>query len=204
MPNMDGFEATRLIRDPLTGVKNPHVVIIAMTANAMQGDREECLTVGMNDYVSKPISMQNLVNTLDRWLPEENVPIFAPESGEGDVHVPLVPTDAELSVFNRKDMKARLLDDDAIVAAVVEEFLNDMPRQLRAVRDFLESGDRKGLSRQLHTIKGTSAHLSAEALREAAASMEQALNEGRIDLLAAMARRLETTFERTREIMEKL
>jgi CheY-like chemotaxis protein len=72
MPNMDGFEATKMIRNPLTGVRDPNVVIIAMTANAMKGDREDCLKAGMNDYISKPVSMRNLADTLEKWLSEEN------------------------------------------------------------------------------------------------------------------------------------
>jgi len=68
MPNMDGLEATRRIRATDSPVKNPHVPIIAMTANAMQGDRERCLNVGMNDYVSKPINIEDLRAVLKKTL----------------------------------------------------------------------------------------------------------------------------------------
>jgi CheY-like chemotaxis protein len=69
MPEMDGFEATARIRDPETGVRNPQVAIIAMTANAMAGDREKCLAAGMNDYLSKPISKDEVDAMLKKWLP---------------------------------------------------------------------------------------------------------------------------------------
>jgi CheY-like chemotaxis protein len=72
MPEMGGLEATRQIRNPDSAVRNHEVPIIAMTANAMQGDREECLEAGMNDYVSKPVSRQALAEALDRWLPRES------------------------------------------------------------------------------------------------------------------------------------
>jgi CheY-like chemotaxis protein len=68
MPEMDGYEATRHIRDPHSGVLNKQVPIIAMTAHAMQGDREKCLQAGMNDYVAKPVSPQALAETLSTWL----------------------------------------------------------------------------------------------------------------------------------------
>jgi len=71
MPVMDGLEATRQIRAPLSAVANPHLPIIAMTANAMRGDREKCLEAGMSDYVSKPMSPQALAVVLERWLPRE-------------------------------------------------------------------------------------------------------------------------------------
>jgi len=68
MPEMDGYEATRHIRDPHSAVLNKQVPIIAMTAHAMQGDREKCLQAGMNDYVAKPVSPQALAETLSLWL----------------------------------------------------------------------------------------------------------------------------------------
>ncbi len=68
MPVMDGFEATIMIRKPESKVVDPNVTIIAMTANAMQGDRERCLEVGMDDYVTKPINSKMLLATLEKWL----------------------------------------------------------------------------------------------------------------------------------------
>jgi CheY-like chemotaxis protein len=68
MPVMDGFEATTMIRKPESKVVDPNVTIIAMTANAMQGDRERCLEVGMDDYVTKPINSKMLLATLEKWL----------------------------------------------------------------------------------------------------------------------------------------
>jgi signal transduction histidine kinase/DNA-binding response OmpR family regulator len=69
MPEMDGMEATRLIRDPNTGTLNPRVTIIAMTANATEDDDRSCLAAGMSDYISKPISAQALSDKLNKWLP---------------------------------------------------------------------------------------------------------------------------------------
>ena len=70
MPEMDGFEATRQIREELTEVKNPDVPIIAMTAHAMKGDRTKCLKAGMNDYVSKPIQPDFLLKAIEEQLAE--------------------------------------------------------------------------------------------------------------------------------------
>src|SRR5262249_39622034 len=68
MPDMDGFEATKRIRDDEASTGR-HVPIIAMTANAMEGDREQCLAAGMDDYVSKPINQKKIRATLATWLP---------------------------------------------------------------------------------------------------------------------------------------
>jgi CheY-like chemotaxis protein len=70
MPEMDGYEATGVIRDPQSKVQNHNVPIIALTAHAMKGDRERCMKAGMDDYVSKPIRAQNLVEVVERFLPE--------------------------------------------------------------------------------------------------------------------------------------
>ncbi len=81
MPEMDGLEATARIRDPMSAVLHHHVPIVAMTAHAMQGDRDRCLEAGMDDYVTKPISPDALAAALDRWLPrEEPAPTAHPDA----------------------------------------------------------------------------------------------------------------------------
>ena len=68
MPEMDGYEATRAIRDENSTVRNHNIPIIAMTANAMKGDREKCLEAGMDDYVSKPINVKELAKVIERYI----------------------------------------------------------------------------------------------------------------------------------------
>jgi CheY-like chemotaxis protein len=70
MPVVDGLEATRRIRDQASGVRNPHIPIVAMTANAMRGDREQCLAAGMTDYLSKPVTPDELARVVMRTLEE--------------------------------------------------------------------------------------------------------------------------------------
>jgi CheY-like chemotaxis protein len=69
MPEMDGFEATQIIRNPESGVLKPKTPIIAMTAHALQGDRERCLKAGMNDYISKPIQPGKLLEIIEKYQP---------------------------------------------------------------------------------------------------------------------------------------
>ncbi|MCG8551584.1 MAG: PAS domain S-box protein, partial [Desulfobacterales bacterium] len=80
MPGMDGFQATRRIRDPETGVLNRNIPVIAMTAHAMQGDRDKCLSSGMNDYITKPINNEMLLKVLKKFLPALPPPLQAIES----------------------------------------------------------------------------------------------------------------------------
>jgi CheY-like chemotaxis protein len=84
MPEMDGFEATRVIRNQEEGLRQacgraPHLPIIAMTANAMQEDRDRCQAVGMDDFLSKPVTSKSLATVLNRWLPRDQAPA-EPES----------------------------------------------------------------------------------------------------------------------------
>ena len=78
---MDGLEAARRIRDPHSAVRDHAIPIIAMTANAMQSDRDECLAAGMNDFVSKPVFPRAFAEALDRWLPKESAPAAAQAPG---------------------------------------------------------------------------------------------------------------------------
>ena len=71
MPEMDGYEAAALIREPQSGVCNPQIPIIALTAHAMKGDRDKCLAGGMNDYISKPVKVRAVADALEKWLPRK-------------------------------------------------------------------------------------------------------------------------------------
>jgi CheY-like chemotaxis protein len=73
MPEMDGYEATRVIRDPRSSVLNHAIPIIAMTAHALREERERCLQAGMNDYLSKPLNRKIFVDVLEKWLPGRRV-----------------------------------------------------------------------------------------------------------------------------------
>ena len=71
MPVMDGLESTRMIRNPQSVVLNHHLPVVAMTANAMPGDEEQCMAAGMNDYLAKPVTLQTMAATLEKWLLRE-------------------------------------------------------------------------------------------------------------------------------------
>jgi PAS domain S-box-containing protein len=201
MPEMDGFEATRRIRDPRSAVLNHAIPIIAMTAHAMQGDRERCLEAGMGDYVTKPVSPEALAEALDRWLPREDAvpPAHAP-SGPGAA-VPANAGGAEAPVFDEAGMMARLMDDQDLARIVVDGFLEDAPRLIEALRNCLGAGDASGAIRQAHTIKGASATVGGEAMRAVALEMEKAAIAGDFAAVTARLPALESELGRLREAM---
>lgn len=194
MPEMDGLEATRQIRDRQAAVINHRIPIIAMTAHAMQGDREHCLEAGMNDYVVKPVSPEALAEVLTRWLPVKPL-VGQYEKPLGHQEAPIRPaTKRKLPVFDRQTMLARLLDDRELAVAVAEGFLSDIPKQFDSLRTFLASGDATGIQRQAHTIKGAAGNVSGEVLRAVAAAMEQEAPGGNIAALGERMNELETAF----------
>ena len=198
MPEMDGLEATRNIRDPQSAVLNHAIPIIAMTAHAMQGDLERCMEAGMNDYLTKPVDPQALSEALDKWLPKETAPV-APE------RTALISAKKlEAPVFDRAGMMARMMDDEVLAKEVVEAFLNDIPRQIGTLQGCLEAGDAPGAERQAHTIKGASANVGGEALRAVAFEMEKAARAGDLEAANVRMAELKTQFEKLKQAMKKM
>ena len=163
---MDGLEATRRIRDAQSAVLRHDVPIIAMTAHAMQGDRERCLAAGMNDYVTKPIAPEALSECIDRWLPQDDhsalgLPVSdLAAKGPGD-------SDVDSAVFDSSGFMARVMDDEALARLVATAFLGDGPRLISALATCIDRGDAHGAIRQAHMLKGAAANVGGRPLRVA-------------------------------------
>jgi two-component system sensor histidine kinase/response regulator len=176
MPVMDGFEATRAIRDGTAKVPDRSVPIIAMTAHAMKGDRERCLEAGMDDYVSKPLMSLALSEVLEKWL-----------SRVGDASV--LDTAAVLDgaeIFDRAAFLDRLMGDEDLVKEIANAFLEDMIAQLAMLKTHVAEGDADAAGGRAHTIKGAAANVGAMALSATAAEMERAARACRPDEVTAL------------------
>ena len=160
MPEMDGFEATGILREKekKTGRRQP---VVAMTALAMNGDRERCLAVGMDGYISKPIRPQELDDLLDKYLARKSNPNSRePEpAGNGSVDVP--------------QLLDRIEDDRRFLAELVDVFRREYPQNLEAVRSAINMQNAPELQRAAHTLKGALANLSAVRATPLAAELEQ-------------------------------
>jgi CheY-like chemotaxis protein/HPt (histidine-containing phosphotransfer) domain-containing protein len=192
MPVMDGFEATRIIRLPDSSVLDHAVPVLAMTAHAMQGDRERCLAAGMNDYVAKPIDPHALIAALERWLAP--APMDSPPSVEPDR-----PAAAPLADFDYASLLARLLGEEDMVPEIVPMFLDALPRQMDQLRLQVEAGDAVATERCAHTIKGAAATMGAERLRALALDMEQAARAGNLAMVASALPEMDACYARLRE-----
>jgi two-component system sensor histidine kinase/response regulator len=159
MPEMDGLEATRLIRQRLPAGRQPY--IIALTANAMQGDREKCLEAGMDAYLAKPIRLEDLAQVLQR------VPTRVEE--------PVRPAINRAALQHFHKMMGE--DSDAL-GDLIDSFLTEAPKLLRQIREALAAGETSMLQRAAHTLKSNAALFGAEALALLCKELELMAREG--------------------------
>ncbi len=188
MPGMDGYETVRRIRRPSSGMRNPDIPVVALTAHAMVGDREKCIAAGMNDYVAKPIEPRQLGDVLPKWL-------RLPVQGES-VLVAASDSRPAAEVFREKELVARLSGDYLLAQTIVKGFLSDAPAQLQKLKQLTEQGDARGVGMQAHTLKGAAATVSAPGLRELARQIQQAASAGELSRVAALLRSVEEEFGR--------
>jgi CheY-like chemotaxis protein len=172
MPEMGGFEATAAIRarEQTTG---RHTRIVAMTAHAMNGDRERCVAAGMDGYLSKPLDPRML---------------FAAIEDEPPPPTPAAPVTAP--TFDRTAALRRLDGDERLLADVINLFLDDCPARLKAIKAAVDARDPDAIRAAAHGLKGAAGNLSATSLFDAAEILERIGAESRLDAAEAAWRRL--------------
>jgi two-component system, sensor histidine kinase and response regulator len=167
MPEMDGYEATRIIRDPNSPVRNHDVPIIAMTANAMKGDREECLEAGMDDYVAKPFKPQDLTVAIERNLSLEGHEKSPPASQSGPPK-PVAPAGDLPEAIHSEYANDPDLED------ILDEFVAGLPETISAMREALANNHYERLQRLAHQMKGAGGGYGYPHLTDAARILEDA------------------------------
>jgi CheY-like chemotaxis protein/HPt (histidine-containing phosphotransfer) domain-containing protein len=168
MPVMDGMEATRQIRDAQSGSLNPGVIIVALTAHAMAGDKQRCLDNGMDDYLAKPIKAAELHEMIGKWM---SAPAAGPESEP--IPVALAVADPAPMVFDEKVLLNLLEGDRESADEIANQYLEDLEGQVSRLRDSIELGECTLMRERAHLLKGASASVGAEAMRYCAADLEK-------------------------------
>ena len=201
MPEMDGLEASRRIQFEWGGEQRPWIV--AMTANAMKGDREKCLEAGMDDYIAKPVRIDSLKQALERGAARRGA-LSGEEAPEKDGSSPPPALDRE--TFNR--LRTELGNDVKLLLRLLTLFLEETPEQTEQARQALASGDVEVVLRVAHTVKGSCHLLGAGALADVAAELEKAARENELDnareMIEAMASEFERVAEEVRQISDSL
>ncbi len=175
MPELDGIEATRKIRQGDSGVKDGNIPIIALTAHAMEGDKERCIAAGMSDYLPKPVTPAALVGILDKYLSVAPSPKHPPEASEADLQR---EGEAGDYVFHVTELEKRVLNDKALAKSIVERFVVDMEHQLRRIDTCIIEKDDMQLKRQIHKMKGAVANVGAVKMQQAIIEIEKNLELG--------------------------
>ena len=227
MPKLDGLETTRRIRQELPPDTRP--LIIAMTANAMQGDREECLEAGMDDYISKPIRIEVLSQTLSKWQPkvgttqsEENSINEEGEDKEDCIYLsplsfsspsayslPTNPVSASLSLLPSIDTNVLEAfremvgsEADSVLAEMIDCYLEDAPKLMDAIASAIAQGDAVQLRQASHTLKSSSTTLGATTLANSCRKLEVMSRSGNIEYGVDKLQQLEAELERVLDALQ--
>ncbi|MCO5095854.1 MAG: ATP-binding protein [Rhodocyclaceae bacterium] len=193
MPEMDGFEAARRIRrrEAEKGVPAAaRQTIVAVTANAIEGDRERCLAAGMDDYLSKPFSKADLHALLSRWLAAGK-----PAAADHSAPVPVGHADVREEAVDADTIDETVLDRLAalqrpgkvgVVEQVVGLYLDDSGRALVTLREALSRHDLAAATQHAHNLKSSSGHVGASGLSTHFAALERAARAGDADRAASL------------------
>gem|GEM_PF-1521712 len=175
MPEMDGFEATLRIRVLENDQGWNRTPIVAMTAHAMEGDREKCLMAGMDDYVSKPVSVNNIVEKLLSWIPDKVMTIVLEPEDVLEQHGEEKRESAADQIWEREVVLQRMLNDEDLLNNMAEWALADFPRQAKNIKESIDMQNIELLKKQAHTLKGASANIGAALLNRVCIRVEENL-----------------------------
>ncbi len=207
MPVMDGFAATRAIREFMKEHPDrPPLPIVALTANAMQGDRELCINAGMNDYLTKPFSFQQLHQVIARWAPSV-APLPAPPRRAPSARPGANDSSSQGEAVDQSSWKAITVLQRAgqpdLLAKILALYLKDSQDLVSKVREAVEGRDAQLLRESAHSLKSRSATLGAHRVAELCKHLEQSGRAGTFDHTEDRVQQLTKWFAATSLVFEQ-
>jgi signal transduction histidine kinase/CheY-like chemotaxis protein len=202
MPVMDGFAATAEIRRHQQQQRGRarSLPIIAITANALQGDRESCLAAGMDDYLSKPFTQQALGQTISRWISLPRV--AAPLDDTGETQPPALPAPDQINRQALNNIRALSASNgDALLERVLQAFLEDTPTHLHTIGQAIANGNTSQMRKAAHSLKSSSANVGADALAQRCKELEQLGRHDTTAGAAALLAEMERSFQAARQAL---
>jgi two-component system sensor histidine kinase/response regulator len=210
MPEMDGFEATQSLRQREQG-GHRHIPIVALTANAMEGDRERCLEVGMDDFLSKPFKQEELRTVLERWLDSKKLPDLSPEAEIPSTAEPLSPASEE-APSQPPALDAKTLAQlqglpgegaPTLLAELAGLYRENAAELLGRLRASVARGDTEGTRRAAHSLKSSSGNVGALQLSALCQSMETQARQGSLRNAPALFAQIEAEYERVHGALQR-
>ncbi len=202
MPEMSGFEATAHIRklEKEAGKSEQdqsEIVIIAMTAHAMEGYREECINAGFDDYISKPIRKNDLLSLISDWTSK----ISSHQNSEmhdkkNTIHEDSENKEVSGEPVNLKNLLEEFQGDKDFVLEIIEDFISDVTGQLNTIEKALEEGDSEKIKKEAHAVKGGALNINADALSNIAYELEMAGKAGDLEKASAQFKILKSELNR--------
>ena len=193
MPEMDGYEAARAIRvEEGCHTEQRHIPIVALTAHATKGDRDRCLEVGMDDYLTKPLDPQALAAVLAKWLPPKTL------AQEVPAHT------ASLEPIDYASLLRRCLGKRELAARLVRKLVEQAEQDVLAITTALQQNDAATLAASAHRLRGASANVSAEVLRRTAADLEALGHSGNLAAAGPLVAQLPPELARLKAAGEKM
>ncbi len=195
MPEVDGLEATKEVRTSATECSN--IPIIAMTAHALLGDREKCISAGMNDYLTKPVTSEKLIFTVDKWLKINSQSSVRKEQQ-------YVAESSSEPVFDFDHLAKMSGGDLEFQKDLLSSYIDDMHKRIGKLRITLKEGHVDISIREAHTIKGASFTAGAKKVGDIALQIETVLKENKSNNLEAKLDALENAVADTRKVINHL
>jgi len=187
MPVMDGYDTTAAIRRREGAGR--HTPILAMTASAVEGDRERCLASGMDDYLSKPVRPDHVRAALDRWVGggrPDGEALAADDEGSAP---------GEVLDHERLDLLRDQLGGGSFLATLLAGFVAETPGQIHTLDQAVAAGDAQGVRQVGHRLRGTALNIGVPGMAAICAGLEAAAGDD-MDATADLARRLQAEFDR--------
>ena len=183
MPDMDGLEATRVIRDPASPVLDHDLPVIALTAHVAERIRGECREAGMNDCVSKTFDPEAIRDLVERWVPAQEGRA-APSGNRG------------ADLLDRQALLEKLHGDEALAEDILSGFVEDAARQIALIAEALAAANGPHLREHAHKLAGAAGSIHARELRVAASHLEAAGEAGDLDTAEERLAAVRTEYDR--------
>jgi len=202
MPEMDGYEATRIIRkkERTENPQPPPVPIVALTAHAMEGDRKKCFDAGMNDYLSKPFTLNQLGEKMERWLPASGIRKIDRSTAS------LASSGTEEDCIDRRALDAlrdlQMLNNPDLLTKIINVYFKDAPKQLDILRGAISQGDAVTIQNAVGRLKSSSTNLGAVKLSQLCKELEAAANDAASETGSFVLGKIEAEYQNVRTALE--